>query len=624
MTGIIFDIEGDGLLDEIKNIHCFSYRPLDKDEIRTIYNYDDIRNLLKDCKVLIGHNIIRFDIPALEKILDIKIEAKLIDTLALSWYLNHSRIIHGLESYGEDYGIPKPIITDWHNLTREEYTHRCEEDVSINTHLWFDLRDKLLRLYGSKREADRLIDYLSFKMDCAREQERSGWKLDVEKAKKHLAELEKLQEEKITELIQVMPSRKLIAKRTKPAKPFKKDGTWSTHGAKWFNLLREHSLPNYYAGIVEVVVGEEPANPNSTDQVKDWLLSLGWKPETFKFVKDKETREERKIPQVRMDGEDGKELCHSVIKLANKEPSVRLLEGLSVIQHRLSIFKGFVESEKDGYLKAEIAGLTNTLRFKHKKPLVNLPGVSKAWGEEIRGCLIAPEGEVLCGSDMVSLEDTTKRHFMWDYDPDYVTEMSRPGFDPHLDLAKHAGVVTQQEIDDWVNKVVGAKNLKPLRTNYKRTNYSATYGIYKYKLARELDIPVREAADLLDSFWKRNWSILKIVEDLTTKNLDDEEWLLNPVSGFYYSLRSEKDKFSTLNQGTGVYCFDSWIMEWRKKRSQLTAQMHDEIVACLPEGKRQAFKTILQEAIGVVNEKLNLNIKLGIDVKFGKTYAEIH
>ena len=112
-------------------------------------------------------------------------------------------------------------------------------------------------------------------------------------------------------------------------------------------------------------------------------------------------------------------------------------------------FKNFMKYQRDGYLKAEIHGLTNTLRFKHRNPLVNLPGVDKPYGEEIRGSLIAPEGMVLCGSDMVSLEDNTKRHYMWDYDPDYVIEMSQDGFDPHLDLALHAGAVTQSDIDEY-------------------------------------------------------------------------------------------------------------------------------------------------------------------------------
>lgn len=619
---MIFDVEANGLLEVADKLHVMAYT--DGNEVKYTHSYDKMRHLLSNAKVLIGHNIIRYDIPLLEKILKIKIKARLIDTLALSWYLNHKRLIHGLDSYGKDYGIPKPKIDNWDDLTPEEYANRCVEDVKINKCLWKDLKDKLLFLYGDKKGADRLIRYLSFKMDCAREQERSSWKLDVERAQRNYDELSALQEEKIAELISYMPAVKKFVKKSKPSKPYKKDGTLSVAGAKWFLELKKEGLPEDYEGDIEVLHREEEPNPNSPDQIKDWLFSLGWKPETFDYKRDPDTFEERSIPQIRMlDGDGNKTLCNSVLKLAKKEPGVKTLEGLSIIQHRLSIFKGFLENHVNGWIKAEVKGLTNTLRFKHKV-LVNLPGVSKEWGEEIRACLTAPKGKILCGSDMVSLEDTTKKHYMWEYDPEFVKEMSVEGFDPHLDLAKFAGVVTQQEINDWIDEVTGAKNLKPIRKNYKVTNYSATYGVKPPKLSRTTGLPLKEAEKLLSDFWKRNWSIKAIAENTKIKYYGDEMWLFNPVSKLYYSLRYEKDIFSTLNQGTGVFCFDTWIKEFRSIRSQLTGQFHDEIISCIPEGKEKDYKQILEEAMDRTNNKLKLNVTLGIDVQFGKTYAEIH
>ena len=76
----------------------------------------------------------------------------------------------------------------------------------------------------------------------------------------------------------------------------------------------------------------------------------------------------RKIPQVRREGE----LTDSVKLIAETNPMVEVLEGLTVMQHRLGIFQGFLDCEQDGYVRAEIDGLTNTLRFKHKKPLVEV------------------------------------------------------------------------------------------------------------------------------------------------------------------------------------------------------------------------------------------------------------
>ena len=580
---MIFDVEADGLLNEATKIHVMAYKK--GGEVKYTHSYDKMRELLLNAKVLIGHNIITYDIPLCEKILGIEIKGRTIDTLALSWYLNHNRVFHGLDSYGEFYGIEKPKVDDWHSLTKEEYAHRCVEDVKINFRLWQDLKSKLLRLYNTKEDADRLIDYLSFKMECIREQEKSGWKLDKKLAEETLSSLCSTRDELVEQLKKVMPPVKKYVKKSRPKKPFTKDGSYSVIGAKWFKLLRDNNLPKDYEGTVEVLHSTEEPNPNSSIQVKEWLFSLGWKPEYFKFDRDKVTGLERKIPQVR---DKDKNLCKSVLKLADKYPEIKLLENLTVLNHRISIFEGFLKNEKDGWLVATAGGLTNTLRFKHRV-LVNLPGVHVPYGKEIRGSLVAPDGWELCGADMVSLEETTKKHFMFPYDPDFVEEMSKEGFDAHLDLAKYAGVVTQKQIDRHV-KVV--EDLSPIRKIYKAANYACIYGVGAAKLARETGLTQRKAAKLIEVYWQRNWAVKKLSEDTKVKRIDGEMWLYNPVSKFYYSLRNEKDIFSTLNQGTGVYCFDSWLMEVLKRRKQLTAQFHDEGVWCVKKGNRDKMEKL--------------------------------
>jgi len=300
---------------------------------------------------------------------------------------------------------------------------------------------------------------------------------------------------------------------------------------------------------------------------------------------------------------------------------VSILDGLSVLSHRISVLKGMVEHEVDGYVQATVAGMTNTLRFKHAKPLVNIPSVEKPYGKEIRGCLTAPEGYTLCGADMTSLEDTTKRHYMKPLDPNYVAEMSKEGFDPHLDLAKHAGIITQEDIDKHNS---GEKSLKSLRKNYKVVNYSATYGVGAAKLARETGMSKKEAQKLLDAFWSRNWSVQKVATTLRKRELFGGMWVQNPVSGFWYSLRSEKDRFSTLNQGTGVYCFDNWVKKCREKGIKTVGQFHDEIIALVKEGDQIETAMNMNYSIQELNEQLKLNVDLGVDAQFGKTYAEIH
>jgi hypothetical protein len=609
----VFDIETDGF--NPTKIHVVSWMD-DDGYLHSTHNYELMREFFLNADTLIGHNIVRYDAPVVEKILDIKLDARLIDTLPLAWYINHHLQKHGLAQYGEMYGVPKPKIDDWEGLTPQEYKHRCEEDVKINTRLWRDLNIKLNKLYPDVGIKDRFIDYMTFKMECAREQEALQWKLDVNKAEGHLADWEKLKAEKTELLADAMPRKIVTAVRNKPKVMHKKDGSLSSNGEKWVELCKEQKQPETTQSLT-VKVGEERANPSSTDQVKDWLFSLGWQPRTYKFLRDKVTGDTRKLEQVRKDAD----LCRSVKALADKEPAINLLDGLSVLSHRIGVIKSMVNLQVDGYVQANIAGLTNTLRFKHAKPLVNLPAVDKPYGKEIRGCLTCPDGYTLCGADMTSLEDTTKRHYMKPLDPEYVEEMSKEGFDPHLDLAKHAGIITQEDIDKHNS---GERSLSSLRKNYKVVNYSATYGVGSSTLSRNTGMNKEEATVLLEAFWSRNWSVEKVANTVRTRDLFGSMWLLNPVSKFWYSLRSDKDKFSTLNQGTGVFCFDSWVSLCRRYGIKTIGQFHDEIIALVSEGEEEKTKVTMEQAIENLNNNLELNVPLGVDAQFGKTYADIH
>ena len=106
---IVFDVEADNLLDDATMIHCLSYTS-DGMNYKTLFDYQDMRDLILSQRGLIGHNIIRYDAPLLEKILGIKIQARYSIP-----YLCHGFLIqstkHGLESFGEDFGIPNQSLT---------------------------------------------------------------------------------------------------------------------------------------------------------------------------------------------------------------------------------------------------------------------------------------------------------------------------------------------------------------------------------------------------------------------------------------------------------------------------------------------------------------------------------
>lgn len=436
------DIEGDSLDPTV--IYCLVATKNGKDFVE-LTDYSEMISFLEDIEFIVIHNGIQFDSYAIEKLLGIDIEDKVIDSLPLSWYLNPERFQHGLEEWGEEFGIEKPYVEDWKNITQEAVLHRCREDVKIQWKLWQQQKRHLSEIYNGFENSWPLIRYLNFKMYCAKLQAESKWKFDLEYANEAVEVLSKLKEERKSELEAVMPKVPVKVKRNPPKRPYKSDGSLSTTGQNWKSLTEINNLPFEYDQPIDVITGYDEPNANSNVQVKDWLYSLGWVPETFKIERDKKTNEIKEKPQISKPKTEGGGLCPSVLKLTEKEPNLVLLDGYYVIGHRLSLIQGMINQvNEEGYISAGIAGLTNTLRMKHKG-VVNLPKVGVEYGEYARGSLIADEENELCGSDMSSLEDRLKQHFMYDYDPEYVEEMNVSDFDPHIDLAVMAGMIDREQ-----------------------------------------------------------------------------------------------------------------------------------------------------------------------------------
>jgi len=475
MAMLCADIEGDSL-DPTK-IWCLSLSEVDDkvNDLRswTETGYEQMKEVISNPdNTLIMHNGCSYDKPALAKILGVPFLAKIIDTLAISWYLEPKRNRHGLESHGEDVGVPKVAIADeeWAGVSEdtidlefeedgvlkgydtrvqehmERMVHRCEDDVKIQRLLWKKQWKHLKLLYGSAEEAMKLVEYLTFKMECAALQENDRWKLDVPACQALDTELKQDQAKSRQSLFDVMPQVPEYGKKARPKKYFKMDGSISALGLKWNTFCDEHGISYEYSEPYKYITGYKDPNPGSHQQVKAFLTNLGWEPTIFDFKRDKETGQIRRIPQIK-DKESG-ELCLNIQALIPDNPSLKPLETLSIVTHRITITKAFLDNvDGDGFIQALIQGLTNTLRFKHKVVL-NIPSLRKPYGKRIRGLMIARSDKYeLCGSDMCSLEDRVKQHFMMPYDPDYVEEMSADGYDPHMAIALEAHMVTQDESD---------------------------------------------------------------------------------------------------------------------------------------------------------------------------------
>jgi len=158
---LVFDLESNGLLNDVTKIHCLVIYEQETDQ--TIA-YNDEGNLepitrgvqrLEDADIIVGHNIIGYDLPCLRKIYPwFSPTAMVVDTLLLS-RLYHTDMLnidiahdwdhmplqlrgrHSLESYGYRLGEYKGSFgkdTDWQKWSQEMQDY-CVQDVNVTRKL---------------------------------------------------------------------------------------------------------------------------------------------------------------------------------------------------------------------------------------------------------------------------------------------------------------------------------------------------------------------------------------------------------------------------------------------------------------------------------------------------------
>lgn len=670
------DLESTGLLHHLveqgdkAKLHNFCTMDV-KDFYMTTYHTDteqerkQIQDVLDKPTILIMHNGICYDKNALKHFGYNVDNVIFVDTLPLSWYLDLNRSSHGLEDYGVEFGVPKPVVTDWESLTQQDYDHRVQEDVKIQIRTYQKLKRMFEELYGEMSDYDfcthPTVKYLMFKMEQLEEQQNTKFRVDVTHAEATVSKLEQEILVKTDQLKASMPKVPEYSKHVRPAKPFKKDGSLSATGEKWEALCEEANVDFDYDGEIKKIKQYNEPNPSSPQQIKDWLFSLGWKPETYKYVKDADGKE-RQIPQVYIQGSGG-QVCKSIEKLAEEHEELQHLVGLGVLSHRKGCVNGFLSSiVSDNCCEAGANGFTNTLRLKHRKPFVNLPSSRVVYGMDVRACVVAKEGKKFVCSDLSSMENIWKFNYQMPYDPEYVLSQQADDFDPHLDIALVAEMVTQEEV--WFYKVVKVgfnrerypasikldkmltlpeqeqksllKNISEIRGKGKSSNYALQYSCGIKTLARTAGVPESIAKKIFQAYRKINWSIEEIANAQITKTVSHGTYLKNPVNGIWYHLKKDRDKFSTLVQGSGAYLLDLWIaylFALRKKPEyaidggiNLVASMHDENLQEFNDlgNNEEIVRKMFDDALALANKRLNQKIPFGCDTQTGYKYSEIH
>jgi hypothetical protein len=665
----VADCETDGLIEQVTKMHVLSVgykNSLGEWEIKSTPHKEDVEKVFcNPNNIIVMHNGRRYDKTVLEKIHSIKITATIIDSLSLAWWMYPTRSKEGkkfgLAAFGEDYGVPKPLVEDWENQSYEIYENRCRMDVKINIQLWLDLKAKLDLMYvDNPNDKIRLIRLLNWIMDCSFMQEKQKIKVDVAKTKENLEIFEKLKEEKIELLKKAMPKIAIKVKRRKPGNIFKKGGSLSVAGEKWMTLIKGCNLSDDYEGEIEEIIAYETANPNSVQQKKSWLYQLGWIPQTFKHNRNKVTNEVKIVEQIMT---EEKMLCPSILKLVDKEPAIEEFDGLTVLTHRIGILKSLLSNmDENEMISQGLQQLAVTMRWQHSV-IVNFPRYTGKGdlrdGKWIRECLIAGEGKKIVQSDLSGIESRTSDHYIYDINPERIKKTQMPYFDPHTEISVSSGLMSVDEETFFIFKSAQKdepsldintfseiykpteevhrllslpqedqktliKKLKISRSKGKTTNYASLYNVGSETLGRNLEIKKSEAQKLIDSYWQIHFAVKEATKGFTTKKVGEETWVYNPISKFYYFCRNTKDLFSIINQSSAVYCFNMWVWNCTQMGIFPVTQSHDDSSYIVDDEKVSETGNIIAEAMRRVNKQLALKVELACETQVGNNLAETH
>ena len=425
---LVYDIETNGLLDELSTIWCIGIASATDGKVQTYTDHDpDLPRLaegierLANADRVIGHNVIGFDMPAINKLHPDTLRFdQQWDTMVVAALIEPSRRSIALATYGEQFNYPKGDHHDWSGYSHEMRTY-MERDVELTWVLYRYLQqqlNKLLKNGNDYRPAIKLEHQVQYALAL---QSNHGFRFDVANAEQLSCKLT----DDIAKLELTLT--KVFEPQLKPEK-----GRWDFGKKRWvtdqtFTPKGNNRRQGYVAGAELTKCRVEMFNPGSREQVAYRLSQqYGWKPTIFT--------------------DDGRPKLDESTLADLDYPEAALLRDY----YRKVKQMGMLADGKNAWLKMHRSGRmhgyvrscgSRTHRMSHSRP--NMAQVDKS--KAMRSLWIPDEGHVLVGCDADALELRMLACYLHKYDNGAYAESvlkgsKETGTDPHTINQKAAGL----------------------------------------------------------------------------------------------------------------------------------------------------------------------------------------
>lgn len=397
MSTYIFDLEANGFLDVATTLHCGTFLSLDgkhKISFSPLSGKDYVEKMLSfmdTCSCLIAHHGYGYDFPLLNKLFGYEYKGEKKDTLVMSRLFAPKRYVpphcpiknkpHSIETWGYRVGRGKVEHEDWSQFS-EGMLHRNQEDVEIGRLVYLQLEEerKAYNWDSALKLTTRLFTILQ-------KQEEYGWVVDRDWMIKSIhmldhwrVRIDKALNDRLPLVLEVEETKeKGVYKYVK--EPFLRSGAYNASVKKWIENT----------GLCDVVWGPfsrikfRRLSLDKPDEVKDYLLELGWIPAQWNTNDAGERTSPKLDKDDPFDGVEGN--------------LGRLVARYKQCQSRKSIIEGWLTVIRpDGRIPSVVANLAETGRATHRN-IVNVPNGEAFFGKWMRKIFIAKEGWVLVGTD---------------------------------------------------------------------------------------------------------------------------------------------------------------------------------------------------------------------------------